>query len=270
MEQIAIALFVVYAVATLLIYKQKKHICPLFLIAISANLIIILLCPCNKLRYASEVKSWFPDFIELSFWQKISMGLGSTLYEVLWGNIYIFTFSCFFITCILLLKKNKLWRLSLIPLIVSLFKNIFLKTYEHLNYLSMLRGGYESEEYIYGSITKENYMNAVSYLPIIMFTFVIVVYIYVLYQCFASYSFGAWMICCMFVGAIGIRCILCFSPTIWASTFRTFIPTIGILIIICYLLYIEWRKMLKDYFIFDSIYTIAFILSSISLADTIF
>ena len=50
-----------------------------------ASLIFILTCPGNAIRFSSEVKTWFPEYTTLSFFDKIQLGI---------LTIFTYYFSC--------------------------------------------------------------------------------------------------------------------------------------------------------------------------------
>lgn len=65
---------------------RRPVIIVLCLIASCTGIAMALLCPGNAMRSAAETQTWWPAFSNLSFFEKIAIGLGSTMGEYLQGT----------------------------------------------------------------------------------------------------------------------------------------------------------------------------------------
>lgn len=94
-------------------------------LAVLLNLINCLLCPGNSLRVASETKTWFPNFTDLSLFNKIDIGIYTTAQHYLFGfNIPLILFCI--VLAIATFKQNASYKVkfvSLLPLITIGFGN---------------------------------------------------------------------------------------------------------------------------------------------------
>ena len=263
-EQYTAALLAIYIISFILYYIQNKRLpkqlIP-YLLFLFISLAYIFLCPGNDQRYLNELNSRFPEFATIPFIQKVSMGLGATLYQLIWGEIFIFGLCCILITILLFKKNHRLWPSALFVSCISLLKNIWFEKYPDLQGLSSLNGGYS--DYPLGSITIENFSNPTSYIPFALFGGLILLIMICLVFSFSDIKKGYFALG-LFILSIGIRCIMCFTPTIWASGYRTFIPTIGFLFAIGYMLFTELDTATSDKKIIYSILALTLMVALLS------
>lgn len=79
----------------------------LTIIVSGLSLIFILTCPGNSVRLASEVTRWYPAFAHLNIYQKLYLGIVSTIGTLISEKIIILLFYIFLNVCAIVKTKNK-------------------------------------------------------------------------------------------------------------------------------------------------------------------
>lgn len=240
LEQMSAVIFGIYATFTLIFYLLKKNNIYVWVqTGLSIiSLIFILLSPGNKVRFESEVPTWFPDFEQLSFFRKFEIGFSSTLFHFIMTPNIFFGIFCFLIFIFVLLKyKDRLHRtIAFIPVLISLVFGIF--------------GSVSSEIFpgIGNAITCLTdhgtgilLTSIKSWAPDFILTLVCITLSYSLFSIFENRLQGAFAVFIMFVGFCS-RIIIGYTPTIWGSGERTFLFMYFSIIIVMILLYNQISK----------------------------
>lgn len=228
-----------------LIYWKKKSgtynlyilisLCVCFL-----GLIFIFTCPGNMLRKSSEVLSWFPDFDSISIFRKIEMGFISTVKEFLIGK-YVPIFTLFTgITTAAVFSTNK----NIILRIVSIVPFAFSLSFGFL--LNLLLPYFTSLSKFVEMMNSHNYANAMENSELILrstfldmlFVLMIICIVCSLQSLFAN-LWEKIFVSLFFLTGCGTRLVLSLSPTMFASSYRTFIFLIFTLLMCSALLL--WR-----------------------------
>ena len=178
--------------------------------------------PGNTLRFEKNVESWFPNFVHLNPFQKIGLGILET-----GDGIFLVVLSFY--------KKN---FISLILSSFTLFA-ILSQKFEWRNILftlsSVSKVARESGTFDYNVV----YFGAVIY-NIVLF----MILMYSLWT-LSKVSDRLWIIYLFGIGLIG-RLLISFSPTLYASSTRTYLPImLSLFIITCYFLndiYIHFKR----------------------------
>lgn len=212
-----------------LIRNQKDillyYFCKIFILIVA--FFKIILCPGNSVRFFSEVSSWFPDFLTLSIFDKIYLGTVSTASYLLGRSNLIFGIIVI-LFLYLSIKTIKSHFFKCYVMMLLLFKIVSINAANQDNIWSVIHGGVR--------ITIMNATGLANYLSFILSGLVligIIVLLLILYgRCRKTYYLSIW-----YLGGLGARIIMIFSPTLYASSFRTFLPLdislIGIAIVLC-------------------------------------
>lgn len=239
-EQMCAVLLAVFLISTIYLLKTKKiNIYIMFQTLICAGgMVLVLICPGNALRAASEIPKWFPDYTQLSFMQKTELGYSSSLYEFIMQPNLIFTiFSFLLLISIFLKQKNKILRtIAAIPFATSLIFGLF--------------GSYASTVFpwiaavknamtIYG--TGATFASVQSLFPDVLLAMICLSVLFSIYHAFDNKDTGLLAILIVLLG-FATRIMMGFSPTIWASGERTFTIMFFSFIICSVMLYNQIMK----------------------------
>ncbi len=222
-EQTALICITMYTILILyFILKEKyfdKYILILYLFIITSTLIIFL-SPALPLRYAQEVKTWYPMFNDISLVQKAVYGYA---YTVIYGFLLYNYLNTILLSVLLfaVLKKqynNKILNIiSLLPALYSLMYYIGINNkwiYSHLLY---------NADAFSKSIILNNYSEP--FISLITGTLIIVIIIYCIFKIKWQNTELKYLTFLFFAAGLMSAFILSFSPTIYASKDRIwFIP----------------------------------------------
>ena len=191
--------------------------------------------PGNTLRFEKNVESWFPNFVHLNPLQKIGLGIletGDGIFSVSFEFIFVF---------LIVLVVLSFYKKNFISLILSSFTlfAILSQKFEWRNILftlsSVSKVARESGTFDYNVV----YFGAVIY-NIVLF----MILMYSLWT-LSKVSDRLWIIYLFGIGLIG-RLLISFSPTLYASSTRTYLPImLSLFIITCYFLndiYIHFKR----------------------------
>lgn len=206
--------------------KEKRTVQGLWFLAVLffislTGFLSALLCPGNGVRAGEETATWFADYGRIHLIQKLEIGVASAGYELFYnGNL-----------CFLVLAGIMFWLvhqkyqdleyrvIAGIPLVTCLVTGPFSGLLrESLPGLSIWKRSLTS----YGTITVENYTKWDSYLPLIGICLIIgclLISFYLIYE----NSWKSFGICGIFLVGYASRVVMGFSPTVWASSDRTYL-----------------------------------------------
>ena len=223
LEQMMLVLLGVYFLSVIFLIIQKKiTITFLFFSILSlANCIFCLTCPGNYNRKLAELLKFFPTFDMMTTLDKIELGFSTTLKFLIADNFnFLLIVFCFVLTICLFEKYKEIFYrvLSIIPLSIVLifgpFKSFFSYIFHRLpNVMQDIP--------FYGLVNPETFgSGALSFQWFIFGAFIISVLlcIFLLVNSFKS------LIIIYALLSLGILSRVCigFSPTIYASSIRTF------------------------------------------------
>ena len=220
-EQMCVVLLLFYLTFLIyILYRDKKvNWFLLFGFLFSAlSCVFIVTCPGNFVRRASEVNTWFPDFDSIGFFQKLEVGYFSTWFEFIMKPNFVFlAFSTALSLCVFLERKK--WFLtfvSFVPLASSILFGFFAeevgKFFPALAEISFTLTQYRT------SPSCEFNKWLLGILVFLIFLSIVVS----LYFLFDDKKMSWFLIFIIFLG-FGSRMVMSFSPTIWASSVRTYI-----------------------------------------------
>ena len=224
-EQGAAILLPVYIVFGIYLYLHQKPY-KLILLQLFVGFIsmyYLLTCPGNKIRYYSEIKSWYPQYIDLNFFYKLYLGMTATIANRFFENLnwlYVFLI----IGLIFAVKAKKgfsvcpsiLSTIYLIPLIWQLKLWPQINGYLHVNINKIASTGN------FELLNSTNYTKIESYFHIFVCFILIAAILYGIYIAFDE-KYEKILFCLIFLAGFLSRVMIGLSPTIYASSTRTFI-----------------------------------------------
>lgn len=221
-EQFCAALLALLAaglIRTICIYKRIPWFCALELLLCMGMLVGIVLCPGNKARYAAEIGAWFPNYGELTFAVKAEMGYSSTGFGlIMQKNAMFLSFSLLLAVPVWLKSRNFLTRvISAFPAAASLMLGFFPQTLEVvLPRIARMRN-------MLGETgTGATILSPGTLMPDLL---LLAIFLCVVYSLFTGLGAqNGWMMLYALCVGLATRLVMGFSPTIWASGTRTFIP----------------------------------------------
>lgn len=208
---------------------------------------VIVNSACLEVRFLAEVKTWFPNFESLNLADKLSLGFSTTLLHfVSLPNFVFLVFVLVLLASCYRYKKKWLWRFS--PVVALIVMNL-MGTY---NAALVIQNRVVEEKLfmtvdrVYGIRSMANiesfdysYLYLSSGLLLVFFGIIA----YQLYVAREKYKDGFPLIGILCLG-FSVRVIMGFSPTIYASSLRTFImPYISLMIVTLVLLEGLWEAL---------------------------
>lgn len=220
-EQMCAVLLAVSGVVTLYLWRRDKKIPWLFaaqVVLCAASMIFILTCPGNSARTVSEIGRWFPEFAGLSLFQKLEIGYSSSLYEFLMKRNPIFLAFCALLAVVGVKHKRISVRVaSCIPLgahlVFGQLPGVFGQVIPHIV-------GLNGKMTQFG--TGFQLTSPTTWLPDIVLTVVVACILIALFFAIEDRILAAFS-CVLFLVGFASRVVMGFSPTVWASSTRTFI-----------------------------------------------
>jgi len=209
-----------------------------------ASLIYILLWPANYLRYEAETARWFPAYSTLTFLEKVSIGISSTL------NYFVMTPSVLFLVLSLLLsigifaKYKSLWIriISVTPLFVNTVAFIYVFTdYFMADGTFTLKNPRDIFQ-LYGILGTAD--AARFYIPHILYAAMISVFAACLYIFFNDRKKFFLPFCVLLLG-ISSRVMMGLSPTVFTSSYRTYLILNFSFIITAFIVYQNIAALVK-------------------------
>ncbi|MGN2368649.1 hypothetical protein ACTFJW_01120 [Clostridium cagae] len=222
--QMACIIFGIYFVLNIFFAINKR----VYKFAIFQNIIAFLFCiyhataPGNMNRSIHETATWFSDFGMISTVNKIKLGFTSTLGNLtLSSNIFFLCFVFLLVVGVYYKYNDVLYRLiSLIPLlalmIFGMFKSIFKDIFPDL--VNLMNNG--SNDFL--QINAYNFYSKINYLTIILGVIIVGCILISMYLIFEN-TLKMLIVEIIFLAGFNSRMIMSFSPTIYASSTRTFI-----------------------------------------------
>ena len=239
---IVLGIYVVFAILYMMKEKKRPHtFLVVQLVLVILSLIFIATCPGNYARKNAEIEIYYMDFGSFGLFDKVSLGLTSTVNNLLTkSNVVFFVFSLVSAVYILKKYKNNFYRaVAVIPLVsvivFGLFKGTICAMFPYLNSL------YEIMCLEQPMISAANYLQPINFLPLIISFVVLGSMALNILLIFKNLKNNVAIV----IFALGLmsRVAMGFSPTVFASTDRTFIFFEIAMLIICVLI---WQKYLQE------------------------
>lgn len=205
--------------------KSFKKADIIYLILSIFAIISVKLSPGNSIRMIQETKNWFPNFSKLNILQKISLGTletGKNLLTLSKSFLFFFIFLILILITALLAKR-------VLSSILSIFVLVLLIASKFKFHYSLYKAFLISQRaYRIGNFDNsiENFSTILIYLTIFFCIFIALYFA-------ANKETRAWYVYLLTIGMVG-RMLVSFSPTIYASGARTYLPVmISLFIISC-------------------------------------
>lgn len=239
-EQAAALIFGFSLLFLIYYYKINKKIDYIILIYTLISIIGIifaLTCPGNINRLNHEIVTWFNDFNNLNIIDKLLLSLNNT-FDILMSKInYIFIMLYVVLTFYFIKNKNKLYIISIILLLGTLiipWLNIF-----NLNDIYNLKHGSGI------NIIPILKLNSINYILSIIIS--IIYFISTILLLYNIKNEKMKLLCpIIFIAAIFSRMIIGFSPTIFASSYRTGIFLNFLILMIILLIFNNMKLTSKE------------------------
>ena len=250
MEQMCAILLVVFFIFSVYCFKnnKKNFIIPILFVITLLGIINIMTCPGNDLRSISEMKNCYPNFEELSFIQKIALGINAMMqFCLVKFNLIYVLFSGLLMFVILNKYKDPIIKIiAIFPFVMGLAFNILKGLIENIA---------PDFIYIFSNIPKENalILSGVStplenYMALIIFAVVILCLFISLILIFGKRL--KTILAVLVLGAgICSKIMLGFSATVWASGDRTGFVLMVSMIIGCVMIIQEQEENIIDKFL---------------------
>ncbi|WP_431814668.1 hypothetical protein [Limosilactobacillus portuensis] len=221
-----------------LIYQLMHHLSWISFLpvpfALIVNWLILLTCPGNKLRYDSSIHNFFKDFNKMTVINKVDLGVFVT------GHWYLFTMvPAMILLSILFIMINRndgVRILSWIPLLGILIGNSL--TYISSNTQRLKRLVTIDQHGWIWNISQNTIGQGFQYFLII------IVFGVITYLIWESFGKQAWFAELIWIAGWLSRITMGFSPTIYASSDRTFIFLTITMLFLSGWLIIKYRQVL--------------------------
>jgi len=194
-------------------------------------------------RFAREAARYFPDFAGLSLFQRAELGFSATLHGLTSANLSALAFLAFCVfLCVMTLRRNHMKRtlkfVSFLPPILTIALVVFQEFLENTTLWNLLRP----------PVNARMSHAAYSFSPLMDILYLGLMGL-VLFIALRLASGNVNRLLAAFVLALGflLRMMMGFSPTVWASGFRTFFfPIIAMIICAGFQIKTESAEIIKD------------------------
>lgn len=227
-EIICVAVFLCLWIWLVLHPEDKKIVLVLQAVCV-AELLWILFCPGNRIRYSREPGRWFPRFETLSVLHRMEMGFTSTMNRFWLRTCPVSAALGVVLLALAFVRKRSGWMkfLAGVPLAAALAGWAIKENAGRSRICSAI---YYSEGQ-YGSLGLFNYTDPLRYLPLIFYICIGGI-ILILIMDLGNYSRAFIAVSLTLLAVTASRCIMGFTPTIWVSARRTYSLMYWVLILI--------------------------------------
>jgi hypothetical protein len=254
MEQTG-SVLICFGIITLLYLYKRDHKFYLFLflqnLFMLLNFMISILAPGNTLRNISETKTWYPEFDNLSLFQKLYQGVSWTHSHLVRESTFIMLTVSLLLFIIFINKNNKL-SIRIVAFIPSLY---FIGSSIPFNKLVLSTTSYEYN-YDIENILGKLFFNPMSNIIPSFISSVIIFSIIILFFLCVKNKAERYLCIIFYLASLASGYILGFSPTIFASGPRIFFMTNMLFIIVCGILL---KIMLEEVTINKMLWRISYI-----------
>lgn len=185
------------------------------------SLIFTLTCPGNGTRGTAEIAEWFKNYKMLNLIDKIDIGFTSTLQELIYGSNIFFIVICMLLAIIVWKKyeDDVIRIISLVPITITiLFGPLKSITFTLFSRLEQLTVGISDTGLV--SVSNNGGITMLRFFIICIFAFTFIVSILLSLENMYYNIFSMILL----VAGTASRVAMGFSPTIFASGFRTATP----------------------------------------------
>lgn len=218
MQQMCAVLLAVFLIANIY-FLLKINFKPYLLLQLIITLLgtassLVLNFTGDNSRMLRETSRYFPNFAQLNIFEKAELGFSSTFYcmtmEIHFAFAGFMAFSLFLsIMCFKRNKSTKLKTLSVFPPLFSLVCGIKSLISDKISFWNLKNYGLEKAVYSFEPILD------------ILFLIICLITVYCIWHLIDSAGHKLFSASAFLLG-LGSRMLMGFSPTVWASGYRTF------------------------------------------------
>jgi hypothetical protein len=243
-EQCCALLFGFLILFNIYYFLKNKKIHPLliiYLLITILGLVIILMCPGNYVRVDNEIVAWFKDFRDLSLIDKILLSINNT-FEMLLGRANYIVIGFYAILSYFFYKKKN-YKLLIVAILFTI--GALLIPYLNIFRINVL---YNAKHLADINVIPILQLGAKSYKASIVISCVYTLgTLLLLYNVpFKKSKYMKLFMPIMFIAALLSRFIIGFSPTMFASSFRTGIYMNFIIVMLVPLILSYMKLTYKD------------------------
>lgn len=198
------------------------------------SLIFIATCPGNEVRYTLEMSRWFPAYASYSVLEKIQIGITSTfkMLVIIHNDIFIIYTICIFITSLIFVHFEKIIHKKLVVILsaIILISSIYVPA---IKFLHVDASGIVNRINLFTQdilIMPSNNFSMINFLIIVGYVLIIVMILLINKLLFPNSIKSLALNYFVMIGLF-TRLIMGFSPTVFASRTRTFLPLYIFLIV---------------------------------------
>ena len=260
-----LAIYIVFVFFFVITKKNKLKVLYLELFLLFTSLIFTFTCPGNGTRNGSEIANWFPNYNMLTIFDKIDLGMSNILNEILYNNYIVVCFFCILLSLIICIKyKSGLYKfVSLVPsFIVIVFGPIKKLTYLFFPNLRFLTESLTFQ----GVFTPFN----CGFKALIAFTLPCIVVLCIVICLILAFEKieNKIISITMLIASFASSSAMGFSPTVFASGFRTATVLFCTFIILCIMVLDEICE--KEYLNKKRIYCLSSFFGLISFLNLLY
>lgn len=238
MQQMAVVLLAVLVLlAGAALYKRnyrKAILVGVYVLVAAASAFVVFYRSFagDNARFFRESARYFPDFAQLSVWQRLELGFSTTFYGMTSFSppALVWAAACVFV-CICIIRRfsSPFWKLlSTVPLVMTLFL-FFVQTFGANSWIGAILQ--PSQNFL---VSQAQYHFSPAADALYLLTAIL--FLILLLRLISTTSARLCAVMTLGIG-FGARAMMGFSPTVWASGFRTFFPLVMSLLIVCFLAY---------------------------------
>jgi hypothetical protein len=226
MQQVAVIMTMFFAFLAVYIIANKlnyRHIVGISLIVSIAQVINAVICPGNKLRTLEESARFLPMFAEYTLFDKLNMGFYTTMISFLtsFDAVFLMFISLLFLTIMLKYRKCKFGFIAIIPFLIwivftpirVLLKSPYSNLISENKFVSFI-----------ADVIKIGYIESIPSETLWLSLVLLIISLLILYSVVRAFDKPKIM-AVLFILATGLisRILMGFSPTVYASSYRTFL-----------------------------------------------
>nr|WP_263324803.1 DUF6056 family protein [Neobacillus sp. Marseille-Q6967] len=240
-EQVGLCLSAFSFISVFIVYLRDRTIDKnlfIFTIIIIIGSCILLFAPGNKVRWLSEVKTWFPDYQELTFKSKILLGtkwIYKQLFYEMRNIILLLSAIIFYVFSKGNEKRHTLFTIFSVMFFITISTILLDK---HFLFNFDLINGYSITQNLF-HFWKSDLGFTLSILPYIFWTVFGVLLVYLLLSV-TKYKIRCFL---WLAASICTMAVMFFSPTIYASGPRTLVVGSVLIAMLCLSLIHEFKLL---------------------------
>lgn len=267
-EQVSVLILLAYIVSTIyfIINKKKSIFVYIELLLTILSFVYIVVCPGNWNRESSEVANWFPTYGMLNIFNKFDICFSTTMKWLFFENNFI-CIVCLILT-ILIFKKYKETTtriISLFPTVITLvcgpFKSIFELIFPYISNINNIIS-------INGLLTAVNRGNLEVFTTYFIWVLLLVSILITVIKLADNFK-TLLIVLVLLISGLASRFAIMFSPTIYASGYRTCLVLVVCVLVSVLVLLLEHLNYFKDKKILPYILIVLIILNIINLIYTV-